>query len=166
MVRAFGAVRTVRSVLMTGEDVTERGTIVVGYDGREPSEHALAAAIEDAAASGRRVVAVAVRELVVEPGVLPVEGWVYVPPIPPDGPVELRPLLELARERMDAAGVEGEAVWGLGDPAVEILRVARENAATRIFVGHHHHSRLDRLLHGDTTESIRELADCEVVVAT
>jgi nucleotide-binding universal stress UspA family protein len=139
-------------------------TIVVGYDGGEPSQRALGAAIADARTSGRRLVAVAVRELVLEPGVLPVEGWVYVPPIPSEGPVELQPLLTDARERMAEADVDGEAVWGFGEPALEILRVARESHAVRIFVGHHHHSRLSRLLHGDTAANIQELADCEVVV--
>jgi nucleotide-binding universal stress UspA family protein len=139
-------------------------TSVVGYDGSEPSGRALASAIADATATGRRLVVVAVRELVVEPGVLPMEAWVYVPPIPEEGPIELQPLLADARTRMDEAGIDGDTVWGFGDPALEILRVARETRAVRIFVGHTHHSRLARLLHGDTAAGVRELADCEVVV--
>ena len=144
---------------------TPSETIVVGYDGREASEHALERAIADAkAANNGRVVAVVVDVFVESPTTVASAGWGYVPPIPEEGPVELQPLLEAARARLAEAGVAGEAVWGLGDPAFEIVRVARAENAIRIVVGHHHHSALGRFLGADVAARIQEAAPCEVVV--
>ncbi len=141
-------------------------TIVVGYDGREPAEHALEQAIQNARETGARVVAVVVGNLVAsaDPYGIGSVGWEFYPPVPEGGPPELQPLLNGARERLDAAGVEGEAVWGLGDPATEILRVAEETGAKQIVVGHHHHSALGRLLGTDVDSRIADAAGCDVIV--
>ena len=148
------------------ETEPQRPTIVVGYDGREPAQHALEEAIRNAGETGARVVAVVVGNLVAnaDPYGIGAIGWESFAPVPEGGPPELQPLLRTARERLDAAGVEGEAVWGLGDPANEIVRVAEETGAEKIVVGHHHHSALGRLFGTDVDARIQEAAGCDVVV--
>ena len=54
-----------------------------------------------------------------------------ITPIPKEGPLEVQPLLDHARKRLEETGSAGEAVWGLGDPVSEILRVADERKAVR-----------------------------------
>ena len=144
----------------------EQATIVVGYDGREDT--ALDEAIRGAKESGARVVAVVVGSLPVatDPyGLGSGLGFEPMMAIPEGGPAELQPILVAARERLTAAGVDGDAVWGIGDPASEIVRVAEETKAERIVVGHHHHSALGKFFGADTDARIRSAAGCDVVVA-
>lgn len=144
------------------------GPLVVGYDGREESEKALEEAFREAAERNVEV-------LVLVVGAVPVEVFdplapaMYdvgaITPIPPDGPVELQPLLHEARRRVDEADVAGSVEWSLGDPARELLRVASERNASAIVVGTHHHSALGRLFGTDVAETVAREARCDVVVA-
>ena len=86
-------------------------------------------------------------------------------PIPPEGPIELQPLLGEARRRLEAAGTGGNVEWSLGDPARELLRVAEERDASAIVVGTHHHSALGRFFGTDVAERVEREARCEVLVA-
>jgi nucleotide-binding universal stress UspA family protein len=145
----------------------QQATIVVGYDGRESADHALDEAIRDAQESGARVVAVVVGNLPIAADPYGVGGGMGFEPmaaISEGGPAELQPILVAARERLAAAGVTGEAVWGIGDPASEIVRVAEETNAERIVVGHHHHSALGKFFGADTDARIKAAAGCDVVV--
>jgi nucleotide-binding universal stress UspA family protein len=141
--------------------------IIVGYDGRAPSERALTRAIDEAAASHSRVLVIVVAALPVEsvdpyqPGAV---GMGHIPPIPEDGPAEAQPLLEKARRRLAEAGVDGNADWKMGNPASELLRAAQENNARAIVVGAHHHSALARLFGADTASDLVREASCEVLV--
>ena len=150
------------------QGATGGGPIVVGYDGREESERALSRAFDEARSRGVAVVAVVVANFPYEvadplqPGLMspgPIE------PIPAEGPFEIQPLLEDARGRIAAAGVEGTVQWGLGDVVLELLRVAKEQNAAAIVVGTHHHSALGRLLGTDTAADLVRDAECEVLVA-
>jgi nucleotide-binding universal stress UspA family protein len=144
------------------------GPLVVGYDGRDESERALEEAFRLAA---ERHVGV----LVLVVGAVPVEVFdplapaMYdvgaITPIPPDGPVELQPLLHDARRRLDAADAEGSVEWSLGDPARELVRAAEEHNASAIVVGTHHHSALGRFFGTDVAERVEREALCEVIVA-
>jgi nucleotide-binding universal stress UspA family protein len=144
------------------------GPLVVGYDGREESEKALEEAFREASERNVEV-------LVLVVGAVPVEVFdplapaMYdvgaITPIPPDGPVELQPLLHEARRRVDEADVAGSVEWSLGDPARELLRVASERNASAIVVGTHHHSALGRLFGTDVAETVAREARCDVVVA-
>jgi nucleotide-binding universal stress UspA family protein len=144
----------------------DQATIVVGYDGREDT--ALDEAIREAKESGARVVAIVVGNLPIATDPYGLGGGMGFEPmasIPEGGPAELQPILVAARERLTAAGVDGDAVWGIGDPASEIVRVAEETKATRIVVGHHHHSALGKFFGADTDARIQSAAGCDVTVA-
>lgn len=145
------------------------GPVVVGYDGRDESERALDYALEEAAVRKASVVVVVVAAIpydVVDPygpGMPAMAG--PIAPIPEEGPLEVQPFLKHARERFDQAGIAGEAVWGLGDPVSEIIRVADEHGAGAIVVGTHHHSAFGRLLGMDTAGDLIRRSHCDVLVA-
>lgn len=146
-----------------------QGPVVVGYDGREESDRALEYALEEAASRETQVVVVVVAPMPYEwvdpygPGVPGMVG--PITPIPEEGPFEVQSLLDHARKRLEETGSTGEAVWGLGDPVSEILRVADERKAGAIVVGTHHHSALGRLLGTDTAADLVRESHCDVLVA-
>jgi nucleotide-binding universal stress UspA family protein len=147
---------------------TATGPLVVGYDGRQESEKALDEAFREASQRAVDVVVLVV-------GSVPVEVFDPLAPamydvgamtaIPPEGPIELQPLLGEARRRLEAAGTGGNVEWSLGDPARELLRVAEERDASAIVVGTHHHSALGRFFGTDVAERVEREARCEVLVA-
>jgi nucleotide-binding universal stress UspA family protein len=153
----------------SGSPEEEQGPVVVGYDGREESERALEYALEEAASREVPVVVLVVAAMPYEyvdpygPGVPGLAA--PMTPIPEQGPLEVQPLLEHARRRLEETGCPGEAVWGLGDPVSEILRVADERKASAIVVGTHHHSALGRLLGTDTAADLVRESRCDVLVA-
>jgi nucleotide-binding universal stress UspA family protein len=146
-----------------------QGPVVVGYDGREESERALEYALEEAASREVPVVVIVVAAMPYEyvdpygPGVPGMIG--PMTPIPQEGPLEVQPLLDHARRRIEETGSSGEAVWGLGDPVTEILRVADERKAAAIVVGTHHHSALGRFFGTDTAADLVRESHCDVLVA-
>jgi nucleotide-binding universal stress UspA family protein len=83
--------------------------------------------------------------------------------IPLVTPPELEYLFDRARERVDPAGLEADYVWSAGDPARELVAVARDRNATMLVVGRHHHTLLGRLLGEDIAGAVRREASCEVV---
>ena len=144
------------------------GPLVVGYDGREESERAFDEAVREAERRGTTLAVVVVAPIPVGPAD-PFDpaymGVGVIQPIPDAGPVEIQPILEEARRRLESSPVEGTVEWSLGDPAIEILRVAQERRAAAIVVGTHHHSALGRLFGTDTAANITRSADCDVLVA-
>ncbi|MFL5927035.1 MAG: universal stress protein [Gaiellaceae bacterium] len=146
----------------------ESRPLVVGYDGRDESEKALDEAFRAAAQRGADVLVLVVGSVPVEvfdplaPAMYDVGAMT---PIPPEGPIELQPLLAEARRRLEEAGAAGTVEWSLGDPARELLRTAEERNASAIVVGTHHHSALGRLFGTDVAERVEREARCEVLVA-
>jgi nucleotide-binding universal stress UspA family protein len=144
------------------------GPLVVGYDGRDESEKALDEAFREAAQRNVDVLVLVVGSVPVEvfdplaPAMYDVGAMT---PIPPEGPVELQPLLAEARRRLQEAGAGGSVEWSLGDPARELLRIAEEQNASAIVVGTHHHSALGRFFGTDVAERVEREAHCEVLVA-
>ncbi len=146
----------------------DAGPIVVGFDGRRESEVALDRAIAEAQERGLTVSVLVVAQIPVD-AVNPLDptqvGYGAFPVMTPEGPPEIRPIIDAARDRLGAAGVEGTVTWSFGSPADEILRLAEEEDATAIVVGTHHHSALARLLGGDIAASVVKAADRDVIVA-
>ena len=146
----------------------EVGPLIVGYDGRDESERALTLGISEARERGVAVVVLVVGSIpyeVVDPYDAGGLGMAVLPPIPPEGPLEIQPILNEARRQLDESGVDGTVDWSLGDPASEILRVAEERQASAIVVGTHHHSALGRFLGTDTAAELIRDAHCDVIVA-
>jgi nucleotide-binding universal stress UspA family protein len=147
--------------------MAESTPLVVGYDGSPPSAKALDRGFAEAKERATSIVVVVVAGIQygsIDP-LDPMSGIAAVPPIPEAGPVEIQPILELAREKLAAAGVEGRVEWSLGDPATEIVRIARETDAKTIVVGNHHHSALGRFFGTDTAAELERHAEFEVLVA-
>jgi nucleotide-binding universal stress UspA family protein len=145
----------------------EATTVVVGYDASPPSEKALERGFAEAKQRGTSVLIVVVAGIQygsIDP-LDPMSGVAAIPPIPEGGPIEIQPILELARQRLADSGVDGKVEWSLGDPATEILRVAREANAKTIVVGNHHHSALGRFFGTDTAADLERDREFEVLVA-
>ena len=124
-------------------------TIVVGYDGAERSSKALDRAIDEAREDGAKLVVVAVAEMPLNPEGPQNFGTLDDSParmIPLVEPPELEPVLAEAKERVESAGLTGEYMWAAGDPANEIVEVAKDRKAALIVIGSHHHSLFARLL--------------------
>jgi nucleotide-binding universal stress UspA family protein len=141
--------------------------IVVGYDGDEASTRALDHAIADARDSGGRLVVVAVSEMPLNP-----EGPAHYgtlddsPPsmLPITEPPELEPIFVSARDRIEAAGVKADYVWGAGEPGHSIVDAARDAKADVVVLGSHHHGLFSRMLGSDVASEVKRAVDCDVVV--
>lgn len=75
-------------------------------------------------------------------------------------------IIDRARKRLDDAGVSGECTWGLGDPAQVILDVAKEQGASRIMIGAHHHGFFGRLFGADVDADVSRSSCVSALAAT
>lgn len=91
-----------------------------------------------------------------EPG----DGEGLHPRVPP--PVTAA--LERARGLLATAGVSHRLLSGAGQPADEIVAIAREVGADLIVVGTHEPAFVDRLLHGSVSEDVSRNASCDVLI--
>src|SRR5262249_43858729 len=111
----------------TPRAMVETAPLLVGFDGSEPSRHALDFALREAALRGAPLAVLVVAALryesvnPYEPGTIDVG---LIPPIPEDGPAEIQPILREARAVLAEAGADGTVEWSLGDPVTELLRAA------------------------------------------
>ena len=128
-------------------------TIVIGYDGSDPSKRALerAAALAD---GGKVVVVSAAHALVSRAGqaVDPVEAE--------DGAQHLAE----AKTRLAELGVDAVGVEGVGDPADVIATEAAESGADLIVVGSHGKNLLEQLLAGSVSAGVARKAKADVLV--
>ena len=142
-------------------------TILVGYDESDASARALDHAAEEARSAAKRLVVLAVLEMPLDPrdarqfGTAG-DGTPTMGPFPE--PPEITDILAGARRRLEDSGVTADYVWAPGEPARIIIDVAKDRAASKIVVGHHHHSMLGRLFGTDTAADVQRDAPCEVVV--
>ncbi len=142
------------------------GPIIVGYDGHESAQHALGRAIEEAQKSGSSLVVVAIAEMPLNPEGLQNYGTLDDSPVqmmPLVEPPELEPVLAEARQRVEAAGLTADYVWSAGEPAGEIIGIAKERGASLIVIGEHHHGFFGRLLGGDVSGEVQRAAGCDVI---
>jgi nucleotide-binding universal stress UspA family protein len=156
-------------------------TILVGYDGSEPSKRALSRAAELAEALASRLVVVSVFGL----GGLPAPELEAIPPLPLGGPLSVGGTIpvpeadpeskaefeELARRELDRArtalssrGLEAEYVARVGSPADTLLEVAAERDADLIVVGTREHGLLERLLSPPVEEAVAKHAERDVLL--
>jgi nucleotide-binding universal stress UspA family protein len=142
------------------------GTIVVGYDGHESAQRALTRAIEEARKSSSSLVIVAIAEMPLNPEGLQNYGTLDDSPVqmmPLVEPPELEPVLAEARKRVEGAGLTADYVWSAGEPAGEIIGIAKARGATLIVIGEHHHGFFGRLLGEDVSGEVRRAAGCDVI---
>jgi nucleotide-binding universal stress UspA family protein len=161
--------------------------IVVGYDGTEESDRAVARAADVAEAFSARLVVVSVTasrpatavelapvipEPITVPSSLPVAvaGLDSEPPL--ESGVERSPgAAELAERQVERArsallgrAVEAEFVVEVGEPAERLLDVAEQRDAELIVVGSREHGFLDRLLGRPFDEQVARRADRDVLI--
>jgi nucleotide-binding universal stress UspA family protein len=143
-------------------------TIVVGYDGSEGGERALARAAALAGSFSSTVVVVVVEQ--VSPTVASPMGigMGEVPVLAPE-PAEQGWLvdsqIERARSVLDGHGIAYEVASPLGNnAAAEIVDVADARTADLIVVGTNEPGLLERLLTGSVSGSVARSANCDVLV--
>ena len=141
-------------------------TIVVGYDGEEPAARALDRAIEEARSAGAKLLVVSVAEMTFNPEGPQSFGDLGGPArmIPLVEPTELEPVLEEARLKIEAAGIDADYFWAAGEPASAIVGAAKDRGAQLIVLGTHHHGMLSRLMGGDVADQVKKDAGCDVLV--
>jgi nucleotide-binding universal stress UspA family protein len=157
-------------------------TIVVGYDGSEAAERALARAAELAEALAARLVVVSVSGLEGLP-TAPVEG--IAPPLPMSGPLSIggtipvpeaasestaeleeraQRLLQRARTALSDRRLEVDYVARVGEPAETLLEVAAERDADLLVVGSREHGFVERLLSRPVEEAVARYAERDVLL--
>lgn len=144
-------------------------TIVVGYDGTQPAERALARAAQLARAFGAKVIVADVaapEPLRASPG-----AFGYVPYYEYTADLGMRTdelLWQRHRERIDAlfaqTGVPHEFASAVGQPADEIVDVAERAGAELIVVGTHEPGFLERLFAGSVSQGVARRAHCDVLI--
>lgn len=144
--------------------------IVVGLDGSELSDRALTAALELAKAAGGSVLAVHVLPdtVPVMAAAGPVGAPLMAPVMTPEMMDEIREAGEAivggARQRLEAAGVEGDARLESGAAAGRLVEVAASARADLIVLGSKGHSRLEELFLGSVSDAVTRRAACSVLV--
>ena len=140
-------------------------TILLPTDFSECARHALPAAASLARLTGARIICLHVVETLV-----PTVGFTPVAePLPMADISEqledsaARELPKLARCE-ECAGLDVEDLIVRGEPASEIVRVARERGADLIVISSHGRTGLGRMLFGSTAESVVRHARCPVLV--
>jgi len=133
-------------------------TIVLGYDGSEQSDRALARAGDLATAFGSTVVVVSVAPLMSGGA----HGGGSVDPTDPPEVHDV--LLDGARGRLADRGLTAEVALGLGAPADAIVQLAEERAAELIVVGTREPGLMERLLGLSVSESVQRRAHCDVLI--
>ncbi len=143
------------------------GTILIGFDDSEGASRALDRAIAEATSSGDALVVLSVFEMLLDPegpqnfGNIN-EGAEMIPLVEPP---ELEPIFARARERVEAAGLEADYVWAVGNAADKIAATARDRGARMVVLASHHHGFLSRLIGTDVAVEVeRELGSSVVVV--
>lgn len=160
-------------------------TVIVGYDGSEASDRALARAADVASAFSARLIVVSVSNwadvTVPAPALEPVGPVMMQPggpvavPVPGYRPEDLggqqpdpeqlsRRCLEQARAALAQKDVRAEYVAEVGDPADRLLALAEQRAADLIVVGSREHGFLERLLGRGVEATVARRADGDVLL--
>ena len=148
-------------------------TIVVGYDGTPPAEHALRRAAEYATAFAAKVVVVSVAapQPLVEagaPGAFGLMPYAYQAGEPGRALERDEELWERHRERVQSlfsdADLQVEFAGIAGEPAQELVDAAEQRQAELIVVGTREPGFLERLLGGSVSQDVARRARCDVLI--
>jgi nucleotide-binding universal stress UspA family protein len=129
--------------------------IVVGFDGSEHSQKALARAADIANGATLAVVSAA-----------HVEGFLggAVSPIDPAEAEAREKALAEAREYLDGRGINGEFIEGNGNPGDVLVQEAKESGADLIVVGTRGRNAAKRVVLGSVSTNVVHHAPCDVLV--
>jgi nucleotide-binding universal stress UspA family protein len=143
--------------------------ILVGYDGSSGGGRALERAAAEARDSKARITVLSVANVPLDLDVPrnfgtlddigPDEGAAFS--APPDVVEHLRE----AGDRLAAAGVDADLIWGAGEPGSVIVDTAKRIRASAIVLGEHHHGFLSGLFGADVDAEVRREAGCDVILA-
>jgi nucleotide-binding universal stress UspA family protein len=135
-------------------------TIVLGFDDTPAARRALRRTAELAKAFGADVVVTSVAHAL--PSGAASHG--LGPADPADSPELHRDELEDARAFLDIRGIAATLELAVGDPADEIVKVARRHDADLIVVGTREPGFLERLLSGSVSQAVSRHARCDVLI--
>lgn len=133
-------------------------TIVLGYDGTDASERALARTAELAAAFGSSVIVTSVSGTL--GGAVHAGGGGD----PTDPPAGHDALLDEATTKLAGHGVQAESVLALGSAGEAIVELANEKGADLIVVGTREPGFFERLLGHSVSGSVQRHAHCDVLI--
>ncbi len=144
-------------------------TIVVGYDGTQPAERALARAAQLAQAFGARIIVADVaapEPLQTTPGAF---GFAPYYPYSAEQSMDFsEELWRQHRARIESfcaeAGVTHEFANVIGQPSEEIVETAERHKADLIVVGTREPGFLERLLEGSVSQGVARRAHCDVLI--
>jgi nucleotide-binding universal stress UspA family protein len=144
-------------------------TIVVGYDGTQPAEQALARAAQLAQAFGASIIVADVaapEPLEATPGAF---GYMPYYRYGAERSIETdEPLWQQHRARIESflaeTGVTHEFAGVVGQPSAEIVDVAERRGADLIVVGTREPGFLERLLEGSVSQGVARRAHCDVLI--
>jgi nucleotide-binding universal stress UspA family protein len=149
-------------------------TVVVGYDGTAPAEHALQRAAEYARALAAKVVVVSVAAPqplagIGAPGAFGLVPYAAYPAGDSDQAAERdEQLWEQHRERVHAllaeADLQVEFAGVAGEPAQELVDAAGQRQAELIIVGTREPGFLERLFGGSVSQDVARRARCDVLI--
>ncbi len=137
-------------------------TILLAFDGSQSGHEALQQGVELAVLCNANVVLLAV--LARELGVLLAEA-AATSNLTERERAEVDVVLMKGAKKLRDAGLSVETQLGIGNPAKEIGRVAREMEADLIVIGHRKQGALTRWWSGSTGTSLLAHAPCSVLVA-
>ena len=128
--------------------------IVIGYDGSESADRALAR-VPDLVGEGGQVHLVAAIHRLAGKG-----GMSFDPIEKEQHDVDL----EHAKARLAESGIQAHVSEGVGDPATVITTLANEVGADLVVIGNEHKNLIERLLLGSVGSGVAHRADCDVLV--
>ncbi len=133
-------------------------TIVVGFDGTEPSGRALDRTADLSGAFGSTVIVTSVAPVMTGS----THGGGSVDPTDP--PEAHDALLVAAKSRLAERGIAAEVALVVGNPAEGIVQLAEEHSADLIVVGTREPGFLERLFGHSVSESVQRAAHCDVLI--
>ena len=143
-------------------------TIVVGYDGSDPSRRALTRAADFAETFGARLLVTSVAEpvAVADDAFVPGDSIGLAAPaiIPIPDRAEATRELEEARTTLASRSVEADYFATTGEAAAGIIETADQHEADLIVVGTREPGFLDRLLGGDVSGEVSRRAHRDVLI--